>query len=132
MGDGCTKKFNIKRDRLGPNGRINREAKLFTVEIKKGWKCGTKIRYPQEANEEHGKLAGDIVFIVKAKPHQHFTRENENLIYTQDITLADALSGEHQLYHIPILCGGGGQRVNLTLNNELIRPTTVKRLGGHG
>lgn len=128
--DGCTKKFNIKRDRLGPNGRLTREAKLFTVDIKKGWKCGTKIRYPQEANEEQGKLAGDIVFIVKAKPHQHFTRENEHLVWRQDIALADALSGDHQVYKIPLL--GSSQMVDLTIANEIIKPNTMKRLNGQG
>jgi len=127
--EGCTKKFNIKRDRLTHNNHITREAKLFTVDIKKGWKCGTKIRYPQEANEDQGKLAGDIVFIVKAKPHQYFTRENENLVFTQNITLADALSGEQQMYQVPILTGG---KVDLTLHNEIIQPNSTKRLAGHG
>merc|ERR1739847_5240 len=87
LAEGVTKKFNIKRDRL-QNSRLIREGKLFQVDVKKGWKDGTKVRYPQEANEETGKLPGDIVFIVKAQKHKHFTRENEHLVFTQDITLA--------------------------------------------
>lgn len=129
LSTGVTKKFNIKRDRI-VNGRATREAKLFTVDVKKGWKCGTKIRYPQEANEEMGKLAGDIVFVVKAKDHPHFVRDHEHIIYTQNITLANALSGERQMFHVPML--NTSRKVTLTVENEVITPDTRKPLKGYG
>merc|ERR1711879_269204 len=56
---GVVKKYNIARDRVKTRGRVVREKKLFEVQVKKGWKDGTKIRYQGEANEEVGKLAGD-------------------------------------------------------------------------
>merc|ERR1712076_73398 len=99
LNEGITKKFNIKRDRI-QNGRLSREGKLFQVDVKKGWKDGTKVRYPQEANEEVGKLPGDIVFIIRSKPHSVFKRDNEHLIYEQTVSLDEALDGEAKCFDI--------------------------------
>lgn len=127
LNEGITKKFNIKRDRL-VNGRITREGKLFQVDVKKGWKDGTKVRYPQEANEEPGKLPGDIVFVIKSKPHSAFVRENENLIYTIDIDLASALDGSDKKYNIPLLGNGMTEYVH----RGIITPETQGRIPGQG
>lgn len=126
---GTTKKFNIKRDRI-TNGRTNREAKLFVVEVKKGWKDGTKVRYPQEANEEYGKLPGDIVFIIKSKPHTTFERDNENLIYTQNIELHEALDGQEKQFAIPLL--NSTQRVSLRVGSTIISNGMERRISGQG
>jgi len=126
---GTTKKFNIKRDRI-TNGRTNREAKLFVVDVKKGWKDGTKVRYPQEANEEYGKLPGDIVFIIKSKPHSTFERDNEHLIYTHDIQLHEALNGEEKNLAIPLL--NSAQKVSLRVGGTIISPGLERRISGQG
>jgi len=126
---GTTKKFNIKRDRI-TNGRTNREAKLFVVDVKKGWKDGTKVRYPQEANEEYAKLPGDIVFIIKSKPHSTFERDNEHLIYTQNIELHEALNGDEKQFAIPML--NSNQKVSLRVGNAIIAPGMERRISGQG
>lgn len=127
--EGVTKKFNIKRDRL-QNSRLIREGKHFQVDVKKGWKDGTKVRYPQEANEETGKLPGDIVFIIKSKPHSVFKRDNEHLIYVQTVSLDEALDGEAKCFDIPML-NGGKSRLNVN-RGEIITPTTEKKIIGRG
>ncbi len=49
---GCTKKMKISRKRLNPDGRTTRtEDKILTMEVKKGWKEGTKITFPREGDE---------------------------------------------------------------------------------
>merc|ERR1712007_208579 len=75
---GCVKKYKIGRDRL-KNGRSVREEKIFEINVQKGWKDGTKLRFPHEANEEPSKLAGDIVFILKTKQHDYFERHREDI-----------------------------------------------------
>jgi len=131
---GVQKKYNIARDRL-VGGRVSRVKKLFEVEVKKGWKDGTKIRYQQEANEEPGKLAGDIVFVIKTKPHQHFTREHENLVYTIDIPLHQALSGEQLSFPLPLINRQGGdeprQRL-LQIQGEIVGNKTERIISGEG
>lgn len=126
---GVTKKYNIGRDKLRPNGGLKRDQKLFEVKVKPGWKDNTKIRFSGEANECEGKLAGDIIFIIKTKPHTHFKRDNEDLIFTQDITLADAISGQRQGFTVPLL--GGGTK-NIMIDGEVISPDTVKLVKNQG
>jgi len=126
---GVTKKYNIGRDKLRPNGGLKRDQKLFEVKVKPGWKDNTKIRFSGEANECEGKLAGDIIFIIKTKPHTHFKRDNEDLIFTQDITLADAISGQRQGFTVPLI--GGGTK-NIMIEGEVISPETVKIVKGQG
>lgn len=66
---------------------------ILTINIKPGWKKGTKITFPEKGNEAPGVIAADIVFIVDEKPHEVFTREGNDLIMTQKISLAEALTG---------------------------------------
>lgn len=130
---GVTKKFKIGRDRI-INGQRRREEKLFEIIVKKGWKDGTKIRFSQEANEEPGKLSGDIVFIVKTKPHGFFARDGDNLIYKQPISLATCLRGEQVSWQIPCLSVNGNHNnyKSLAVTGEIISPETVKRITGEG
>merc|ERR1711976_431543 len=128
LNEGVTKTFNIKRDRIN-NGRLTREGKLFQVDVKKGWKDGTKVGYPQEANEEVGKLNGDIVFIIKSKPHKHFVRDAENLIYTIEIDLASALDGQPKTYQVPVL--GSNDHIPISIS-DVISPDYRKRIPGYG
>jgi len=126
--EGVTKKFNIKRDRIHGN-KIVREEKLFQVDVKKGWKDGTKVRYPQEANEEVGKLSGDIVFVIKSKEHPVFKRQNENLVYIVNVSLADALDGSEKVFDIPVL--NSNQKVQLR-TRDIITPDSEKKVTGRG
>jgi len=126
---GVTKKYNIGRDKLQPNGSYRRDQKLFEVVVKPGWKDNTKIRFTGEANECENKIAGDIIFIIKTKPHNYFTRENEHLIYTQLISLKDSLSGMRQEFDIPLLSGATR---TIKIHNEIISPDTVKIIKNQG
>ncbi|XP_078176885.1 protein psi1-like [Carex rostrata] len=90
---GATKKIKISREILDSNGRTMSVDEIVTINIKPGWKKGTKITFPEKGNEAPGVIAADIVFIVDEKPHEVFTREGNDLIMTQKISLAEALTG---------------------------------------
>ena len=49
--------------------------------IPTGWKDGTKITFEGEGDESAGVLPADIVFVVKTKPHDRFTRDGDHLLY---------------------------------------------------
>lgn len=66
---------------------------ILTIDIKPGWKKGTKITFPEKGNEQPNLVPADLVFIVDEKPHSVFTREGNDLIVTQKISLAEALTG---------------------------------------
>lgn len=85
---GCTKRMKISRRRLNADGRTTRtEDKILSIEIKRGWKEGTKITFPREGDESPGCIPADIVFVIKDKPHPHFRREGSNIVYPVRISL---------------------------------------------
>lgn len=87
---GCTKRMRISRKRLNPDGRsVRTEDKILTIEIKRGWKEGTKITFPKEGDETPNTIPADIVFIIKDKPHSHFKRDGSNIVYPVKISLRE-------------------------------------------
>lgn len=87
---GCTKKMRISRKRLNPDGCTMRtEDKILTVDIKRGWKEGTKITFPKEGDETPTNIPADIVFVVKDKAHPYFRRDGSDVVYSVKISLRD-------------------------------------------
>ena len=41
------------------------EEKILSIDIKPGWKSGTKITFAKEGDETPGHLAGDIIFVIQ-------------------------------------------------------------------
>lgn len=66
---------------------------ILTIEVKPGWKKGTKITFPEKGNEQPNVIPADLVFIIDEKPHGVFTREGNDLVMTQKISLVEALTG---------------------------------------
>lgn len=63
----------IFRKVLGPDGQSTRiEDKVLTINIKPGWKSGTKITFPKEGDQHPGRVPADIVFVIKDKHHPKF------------------------------------------------------------
>lgn len=87
---GCTKRMRISRKRLNPDGRsVRTEDKILTIDIKKGWKEGTKITFPKEGDETPSTIPADIVFVIKDKIHSHFKRDGSNIVYPVKISLRE-------------------------------------------
>lgn len=87
---GCTKKMKISRKRLNPDGcTVHSEDKILMVDIKRGWKEGTKITFPREGDETPSNIPADVVFVVKDKPHPVFIRDGSDIIYPAKISLRD-------------------------------------------
>lgn len=124
---GCTKKMKISRKVLQPDGSTRSEDKVLTINIKPGWKAGTKITFPREGDQGHNKIPADIVFIIRDKPHSLFKREGSDIKYVARITLKQALCGCS--VEVPTLAG---QKIPLHFTNEVVKPTTVRRLQGYG
>ncbi|CAN8230157.1 unnamed protein product [Cochlearia groenlandica] len=90
---GTTKKMKISREIVDVSGKANQVEEILTIGLKPGWKKGTKITFPEKGNEHPGVIPADLVFIIDEKPHPVFTRDGNDLISTQKISLADALTG---------------------------------------
>ncbi|KAK2162917.1 hypothetical protein NP493_1496g00014 [Ridgeia piscesae] len=100
--------------------------KILTINVKKGWKPGTRITFPEEGDQGPNNIPADIVFILKDKQNMRFRREGTNLIYTAEISLGSALTGtvievltlDDRLLSIPI--------------NDIVDPSYRKEVPGEG
>ncbi|KAG2263007.1 hypothetical protein Bca52824_070086 [Brassica carinata] len=90
---GTTKKMKISREILDVSGKATQTEEILTIGVKPGWKKGTKITFPEKGNEHPGVIPADLVFIIDEKPHPVFTRDGNDLIVTQKLSLAEALTG---------------------------------------
>ncbi|KAI4304381.1 hypothetical protein MLD38_039901 [Melastoma candidum] len=114
---GTTKKMKISREVVDASGRMTTVEEILTIEIKPGWKKGTKITFPEKGNEQPNVIPSDLVFIIDEKPHGTFTREGNDLIVTQKISLVEALTG----YTVHLITLDGR---NLTIPiNSIIHPS---------
>ncbi|XP_041642255.1 dnaJ homolog subfamily B member 1b [Cheilinus undulatus] len=124
---GCTKKMKISRKRLNPDRRtVRTEDKILEVQIKKGWKEGTKITFPKEGDETPTNIPADIVFVLKDKPHSIFKRDGSDIIYPAKISLRDALCG--CTINAPTL---EGKTVTVT-STDIVQPGMKRRISGEG
>ncbi|KAA8515216.1 hypothetical protein F0562_018395 [Nyssa sinensis] len=113
---GTTKKMKISREIADASGKTMPVEEILTIDIKPGWKKGTKITFPEKGNEQPNVIPADLIFIIDEKPHSVFTREGNDLVVTQKISLAEALTG--YTVHITTLDGR-----NLTIPiNTVIHP----------
>mmetsp|Transcript_10034 Transcript_10034/g.18074 ORF Transcript_10034/g.18074 Transcript_10034/m.18074 type:complete len:328 (+) Transcript_10034:88-1071(+) len=68
---------------------------VLEVDVKGGYKEGTKIRFNEMGNESlNGRMqAGDVVFVIKEKKHEKFVRNGDDLEMNVEIQLKDSLCG---------------------------------------
>ncbi|QQP49498.1 DnaJ protein -like protein 1like [Caligus rogercresseyi] len=86
---GVTKRMKISRRVVSSDGTARKEEKVLTINVKPGWKPGTKITFQREGDQAPNKIPADIIFIIRDKPHKHFTREGSDLKYVCKITLKE-------------------------------------------
>ncbi|RZC37254.1 DnaJ and/or CTDII domain containing protein [Asbolus verrucosus] len=124
---GCTKKMKVARNVTSAHGHRRREEKVLTINVKPGWKAGTKITFCKEGDVEPNKVPADIVFIIRDKAHPVFKREGSDIRYTAGISLKQALCGG--VVNVPTL---NEKSVRLDHTSEIIKPNTIKRIPGQG
>lgn len=92
---GTTKKIKITKKIHKSNSTIEEKTSNYNIDIKPGWKEGTKITYPNAGDEYENshRVPSDIIFIIRQKNHTNFIRENNNIIKKLSITLKEALIG---------------------------------------
>lgn len=124
---GCTKKMKISRKVLSPDGRsTKREEKVLSINVKPGWKAGTKITFQKEGDQTPNSIPADISFIIRDKPHPIFKREGSDIRYTAKVSLKEALCGTR--IEIPTL---GGEKRVLRIT-DVVKPNFVHRIKGQG
>lgn len=124
---GCTKKLKIRRKINDERGRFTEEERLVEINIKPGWKAGTKVTYPEHGDKFPGRQPADITFILKDKPHALFSRDSDNnILHTANVSLKQALLGVSY-------CIQGLDRRRHDVNiRDIVHPGYVKRYPNEG
>lgn len=93
----------------------------LTFKVKAGTKDETQI--PFEGKGDYSfelEKFGDIVVVLKEKPHPTFKRNGLDLIYKKNIDVIDALTGVHfTISHLD------GRKLNIH-TEDILKPNTVK------
>lgn len=91
---GSKRKMRVSRTVIDDSGFPKTIDEVLAVEIKPGWRKGTKITFPEKGNQIPGNTAGDLIFMVEEKPHAIFKRNGNDLVVHQRILLVEALTGK--------------------------------------
>ncbi|KAI5962545.1 SIS1 [Candida pseudojiufengensis] len=87
---GATKKMKITRK--DANG--TREQKILEINIKPGWKAGTKINFSNEGDYQPECGARQTIqFVIEEKPNPIFKRDGNNIKMTVHLTFKESLTG---------------------------------------
>jgi len=87
---GATKKMKITRKVASEDGRGARsEEKILSIDVRPGWKAGTRITFAREGDQVPGSIPADIVFVVRDKPHPQFVRSGSDVKYRAKIGLRE-------------------------------------------
>ncbi|XP_056267567.1 dnaJ homolog subfamily B member 13 [Pseudoliparis swirei] len=124
---GCSKHIKISHRVMNEDGHTSGiKDKILAINVKPGWKEGTRIIFPKEGDQGPNCIPGDIVFIVRQTSHSLFVRQHNDLIYKAQITLQMALIGfsvdvqtlDGRLISIPV--------------NDIVHPSYHKVVTGEG
>ncbi|XP_061343001.1 uncharacterized protein LOC133289149 isoform X1 [Gastrolobium bilobum] len=124
--NGTAKKMKISRGVSDASGRPTTVEEILTIEIKPGWKKGTKITFPEKGNEQRGVIPADLVFVIDEKPHSVFKRDGNDLVVTQKISLVEALTG-----YTAQLTTLDGRNLTIPINS-VVSPTYEEVVKGEG
>ncbi|CAN1187659.1 DnaJ homolog subfamily B member 5 [Linum perenne] len=90
---GTRRKMKISRNVPDEFGKPKSVEEILKIDIKPGWKKGTKITFPEKGNQEPGVSPADLIFVVDEKPHAVYKRDGNDLIVHQKVSLLEALTG---------------------------------------
>eukprot|EP01135_Chromosphaera_perkinsii_P000265 Nk52_evm34s62 gene=Nk52_evmTU34s62 len=94
MYKGCQKKVKVTRSIISPDAESEEEEELvMTINCKPGWRDGTKVTFPKMSHQGPNSIPGDLVFMVKQKPHEKFTRKANDLFLHSKVSLCESLTG---------------------------------------
>ena len=140
-----------------PVAHFDREGKQYRstknqipITIAPGLPQGSSLKFIGKGDEKDGATSGDVHVTVTQVKHKDFEWKGDNLVFTQKITLEEALVGfsveVHTLGMEPLrhclifCCMGGGANTNTTTDNrrlslfinDVVHPKYTKVVSGEG
>ncbi|KAL2904304.1 DnaJ-like protein subfamily B member 1 [Bienertia sinuspersici] len=123
---GSKRKMKISRIVSDLSGKPTTVEEVLAIDIRPGWKKGTKITFPEKGNQEAGLLPGDLIFVIDEKPHATFKRDGNDLVLNQKVSLVEALTGK--MLNISTL---DGRNLNIEVS-DIVKPGHEVLIPGEG
>lgn len=73
--------------------KIVQERQIFEVHVDAGMRDGQKITFERQGDQQPDSEPGDVVIVLREKPHPIFNRDGLDLRMTMEISLLEALCG---------------------------------------
>ena len=104
---GCTKKLKVSypttiNTTAKTKTKKMTKTKNYTIDVRPGWKAGTKIKFNRSQNQA-AQVFPSIIFVLKEKEHQYLVRDTNDLIMKEII------------YLTPKQCKKGGIKITVPL-----------------
>lgn len=107
---------------------LQKEKKPFDVEVERGTAEGAEFRFKGQADEEPGHDTGDVVIVVRTRPHKTFQRVGEHLLMSKKISLQEALCG----FQFSTTFLDGEELVVRAEQGQVIQPGDITVVEGKG
>ncbi|KAJ1628420.1 hypothetical protein T492DRAFT_562010, partial [Pavlovales sp. CCMP2436] len=108
--------------------RIVLETATLAVTIEPGVAQGEQIVLRGEGNEQPGLRTGDLLLVVRERPHALFQRQGDDLISRMSVSLREALVG----FELPLRRLDGRTLRLRVPRGRLTKPASIKRVAGEG
>ncbi|CAG2111452.1 unnamed protein product [Medioppia subpectinata] len=110
---GCTKRVKVTRMVWSSPQEFRKETEILSLDVKRGTKSGTRIVFAGYGNHPYGSDADDIALVVKEQPNHQFRREGNDIVYTAQMSLNEAIVGLPLT--VPLLTG---ETMDVVLNRR--------------
>lgn len=105
---------------------IVQQEEVLKIQVKPGWKKGTKVTFEGKGDEKPLYLPADIIFSIDEKRHPLFTRDGDDLEIGVEVPLLSALTG--CTISVPLF---RGDKMTLSFD-DIIYPGYEKVIKGQG
>ena len=106
---------------------VIQESSIITINIKRGTANGMGIVLREQGNEHPMKVFGNLVIVFNVIKHETFERKNNDLYYTKELTLPEALHG-----YSFILTHLDTKKFNIKLTDITTQPGTMRSFPNYG
>jgi len=103
------------------------EHKLIEVKIQPGMRENQKIIFYGEGDQEPGIEPGDVILVIKTKPHEKFERRGNDLFTKMTVSLNEALCG-----YTTVIKQLDGRELVLTTTGDVIKPESIRVASSEG
>ena len=132
--NGCSKllKVSIPTRNVDPmTGQQTQQKmeKIYTIDVKPGWKEGTKIKFKASTSTDgNGQFRfPPMTFVLKEKKHKYIKRAGDDLVYKCEVTERQAERGAKLKIPLP-----DGEVLEVKTEPDEIHESYTKRVEGKG